>query len=323
MVKILKKVNEDANMLVITDDSIPTPQPTPWQACQLENTFIYTDTITDIYVSDKIKVYTLDDSLWTPVSRRFNIQAAPKEYWFIIVNNSSVSLEVYTWVNIQALLAWWKMAYVSVFNNWSQISISIYWTTWNTNDLWFFANESSLTTSHPTANNWNYAIVWTTDSIWIWDSDTNTWKDSKVTPTVNEAPIDWKLYVRKNWAWVESEVWWTSWFSFNWINWQVINIAWEIINWKIAELTAFASWTLNEIQISTSTITTWTTTVTVKKNWSAIGTATITSNTTATNWRYFWTSTDLADSFVANDVITIEVDDTGTPFGTWLLINLK
>lgn len=203
MVKILKKVDEDANVLVITDDSIPTPEPTSWQASQLENVFVYNETTRDIYVSDKLKIFTLDDSVWVPVSRAFSIQASPKDYWFIVVNNSSVSLEIYTWVNLQAMLAWWKMAYVSVFNNWSNISISIYWSAWDTNDLWFFVNESSLTTSHPTANNWNYAIVWTTDSIWIWDWDTNTWKDSKVTPTVNEAPIDWKLYVRKNWSWVD------------------------------------------------------------------------------------------------------------------------
>jgi len=117
------------------------------------------------------------------------------------------------------------------------------------------------------------------------------------------------------WAW-----WWAS---FDWVRWQVINIAWEIITWKIAELTAFASWTFAEMQISTLTRTTWTTTVTIKKNWTAIWTATITSATTVTNGRYFWTSTDLADSFVANDVITIEVADTGTPWWTNLVCNLK
>ena len=240
MTKILKKVYEDANVLVVTDDSIPTSEPTSWQSSQIENVFLYDETTTDIYVSDKLRVYTLDDSLWTPVSRRFNIQAAPKEYWFIIVNNSSVSLEVYTWVNIQAMLAWWKMAYVSVFNNWSQINISIYWSAWNTNDLWFFVNESSLTTSHTTANNWNYAIVWTTDSIWIWDWDSNTWKDSKVTPTVNEAPMDWKLYVRKNWAWVESEVWWSWWVWNNQKSFELSKplTAWELVqvlnDWKIS-----------------------------------------------------------------------------------------
>lgn len=122
-------------------------------------------------------------------------------------------------------------------------------------------------------------------------------------------------------TWQTPSAWW--WASFNWVRWQVINIAWEIVPWKIAEFTAFASWTFAEVQISTSTRTTWTTTLTVKKNWTAVGSATITSETTITNWRYFWTSTDLADSFVANDVITIEVADTGTPWWTNLVVNLK
>lgn len=115
----------------------------------------------------------------------------------------------------------------------------------------------------------------------------------------------------------------TTWVSYNWINGQSFSFPWEIIPWKIAELTSFASWTFAEMQVSTLTRTTWTTTVTVKKNWTAIGTATVTSATTVTNWRYYGVSTDLADTFVANDVITIEVADTWSPYGTWLLINLK
>jgi hypothetical protein len=77
------------------------------------------------------------------------------------------------------------------------------------------------------------------------------------------------------------------------------------------------------MQISTLTRTTATTTITVKKNWTAIWTATITSATSATNGRYYGISTDLADSFVANDVITIEFGDTGAPAWTSLLINFK
>lgn len=49
---------------------------------------------------------------------------------------------------------------------------------WDTHNLWYYATESALITAHPTANNWDFAIVWATDSVWIWDSDTNTWLDS-------------------------------------------------------------------------------------------------------------------------------------------------
>ena len=115
----------------------------------------------------------------------------------------------------------------------------------------------------------------------------------------------------------------SAWASFNWINGQSFSFPWEIVPWKIAELTAFASWVFNEMQISTLTRTTWTTTLTVKKNWTAIWTATITSSTSVTNWRYYWTSADLADSFVANDIITIEVADNWNPWWTWLICNLK
>ena len=140
----------------------------------------------------------------------------------------------------------------------------------------------------------------------------STPSNGQVLTATSPTTATWKT---PTWAW-----WWAS---FDWVRWQVINIAWEIVPWKIAELTAFSSWTFAEIQISTLTRTTWTTTVTVKKNNTTVGSATITSATTVTNWRYFWTSTDLADSFVANDVITIEVSDNWSPVWTNLVCNLK
>ena len=101
-------------------------------------------------------------------------------------------------------------------------SIPEWW--WDVNNLGYYTTDTALTTAHPTATDWNYAIVWTTDSIWIWDWDTNTWKDSKVTPTVNEAPIDWKQYTRKDGAWTIS----TSW----WLTYSAINSSQAITNWN-------------------------------------------------------------------------------------------
>lgn len=42
----------------------------------------------------------------------------------------------------------------------------------------WYTDESALNTAHPTAKDGDWAIVGTTDSIWIWDSDTGKWKDS-------------------------------------------------------------------------------------------------------------------------------------------------
>ena len=136
------------------------------------------------------------------------------------------------------------------------------------------------------------------------------------------APSNWQVLTATS---STTATWQTvsAWASFNWINGQSFSFPWEIVPWKIAELTAFASWNFNEMQISTLTRTTSVTTVTVKKNWVAIWTATITSATTTTNGRYYWTSSWITWSFVANDVITIEVADSWTPLWTWLLINLK
>ena len=136
------------------------------------------------------------------------------------------------------------------------------------------------------------------------------------------APSNWQVLTATS---STTATWQThsAWASFNWINGQSFSFPWEIVPWKIAELTAFNSWTFKEMQISTLTRTTWNTTLTVKKNWSAIWTATITSSTSATNGRYYWTSNDLADSFVANDIITIEFADTWNPAWVWLIVNFK
>lgn len=86
---------------------------------------------------------------------------------------------------------------------------------WDTNNLWYFATDTALTTAHPTASNWNYAVVWSTDTIWIWDSDTNTWKNSWLQSTILEAPIDWKIYWRKDWAWIEAITLQSTWNLLN------------------------------------------------------------------------------------------------------------
>ena len=45
-------------------------------------------------------------------------------------------------------------------------------------NLGYYVDETSLTTAHPTASAGDFAIVGSTDTIWIWDEDTSAWVDS-------------------------------------------------------------------------------------------------------------------------------------------------
>lgn len=42
----------------------------------------------------------------------------------------------------------------------------------------YYATASALNAAHPTGKDGNWAIVGTTDTIWVWDSDTELWKDT-------------------------------------------------------------------------------------------------------------------------------------------------
>ncbi len=42
----------------------------------------------------------------------------------------------------------------------------------------YYATAAALNAAHPTAKDGNWAIVGTTDTIWVWDSDTEMWKDT-------------------------------------------------------------------------------------------------------------------------------------------------
>ena len=80
-------------------------------------------------------------------------------------------------------------------------------------NLWYFATEAWLPW---TATNWDYAIIWSTDSVWVWDSDTSAWKDTKVTSTwdmlksVYDTDNDWKVDAAETadsveWSWVQNK----------------------------------------------------------------------------------------------------------------------
>jgi len=60
-------------------------------------------------------------------------------------------------------------------------------------DLGWFATPAALTTAYPIGADGYFAMVGSTDSIWVWDSDTNAWVDTKTTgpigPTGFTGPI--------------------------------------------------------------------------------------------------------------------------------------
>ena len=45
-------------------------------------------------------------------------------------------------------------------------------------NLGWYATQAALEEAHPTATAGDWAIVGSTDTVWIWDTDTNAWKDS-------------------------------------------------------------------------------------------------------------------------------------------------
>ena len=45
-------------------------------------------------------------------------------------------------------------------------------------NLGWYATQAALEEAHPTAEDGDWAIVGATDTVWVWDSDTNAWKDT-------------------------------------------------------------------------------------------------------------------------------------------------
>lgn len=45
-------------------------------------------------------------------------------------------------------------------------------------NLGWYATQSALETAHPTATDGDWAIVGSTDTVWVWDSDNDEWKDT-------------------------------------------------------------------------------------------------------------------------------------------------
>lgn len=48
----------------------------------------------------------------------------------------------------------------------------------SSNDKGYFATESALNTAYPVGENGWFAVVGSTDTIWVWDGGTSAWVDS-------------------------------------------------------------------------------------------------------------------------------------------------
>lgn len=187
---------------------------------------------------------------------------------------------------------------------------------------WYDANNATASSTTTFTNKSGNISQWTNDSGYLtWITAEPIWDLSDVTIAT---PTDWQVltYNSTSWEWENADAWggWSA--SFNGWNGLNFSFAWEVVSWVIARFSPYSAWTFNEFRVSADTTTTWTATFTVKQNGTSIWTVTLTSATSATNWLYINTSTDLADSFSADDNCTIEYSDNGT-WLTNLVINLK
>ena len=278
---------------------------TVW-AWNFQNMTVYISTTWYIYIQYWQTTY------WTLANARDNLTNEVREDWnywtdqivklahitirrgATATNNTSQCLLTNLW-KFGTWGSWWWSWWVTDHNLLTGLQ---WWTIWE----YFHLTQEQLNL----LNNQSWVNTGDQDLSWL------ALKSTTITINWDTQDLDWNLNFTVSW-----------WASFDWVRWQVINIAWEIVPWKIAELTAFASWTFAEMQISTLTRTTWTTTVSLFKNWVIQGSANIISSTPIINGRYFNTSSWITWSFVANDVITISVTDNWTPWWTNLVVNLK
>ena len=186
----------------------------------------------------------------------------------------------------------------------------------NNIEAWAEVNNISDTNAIDLTDGWDTTLH-THDWRYYTETETNTLLSNKV-PTSRTLTINWTTYdLSANRSWNI-----TAGASFNWINWEKFVFAWEVPDWDLIEFSAIGSWNLNEIKISSKTRTTWTTTITLFKNWVSQWTATITSWTALENTRYFWVSSWITWSFVNKDVFKLTKTDTWSPWSTSLEINM-
>ncbi len=63
-------------------------------------------------------------------------------------------------------------------SHWAKKQTLQVWWWWSGNDKWYFTDITALNTAYPSGSDWWYAVLGSTDTIWIWDSGTSAWVDS-------------------------------------------------------------------------------------------------------------------------------------------------
>ena len=124
------------------------------------------------------------------------------------------------------------------------------WKNWTSNqsDKWYFADEASLLAAYPTWVDWWFAVVWATNTMWVWSSNTWAWLNtnwvtpiSPIDPPINDIlltppvwPTLWDTYLINwvwTWAWAthdfETVLWdWAAWIFTSYVQGNVITVIW-------------------------------------------------------------------------------------------------
>ena len=131
----------------------------------------------------------------------------------------------------------WVFGIVAVWPDGS----SIWW-----NDKWYFADEAALLAAYPIWQDWWFAVIGSTNTMWVWSSNTWAWENTNwVTPVSPiDPPIDdilltppvwptlWDTYLINwvgTWAWAthdfETTIWdWAAWVFDTYIQGNVISV---------------------------------------------------------------------------------------------------
>lgn len=61
------------------------------------------------------------------------------------------------------------------------------------NDKWYFVDPAALNAAYPVGQIGWYSVVWSTDTIWVWDDGTNSWVNTNTAPSLVWWNITWAI----------------------------------------------------------------------------------------------------------------------------------
>jgi hypothetical protein len=241
MTKVLSKIYEDKNTIIINENQL-------W----LNWLWIFADPTALVW-------------LWDWVPWVYALVVSTSSVWFI--NQSWVWTD--TWVSaiqnmIQAIYDPWYWARQVAFAD--QVL-----------NLWYYALDTDLPLTWIA---WNYAVVWSTDTIWVWDTTTSTWLNSWSGSTwdmvkANYDPANWNKQVAFSDE-VYKDFWLKSFYynnissKYNIISWIQVDAADSIRWWDMITDWTYCFYTTMSETLVRLTISTWTklTIATSVNSWS-------------------------------------------------------